>query len=264
MFSPYRTALMTWSVIAVVACGAVSTQATVLNFQEGVSPDGTYAMDATGIRQGSGGSQVNTNYNGSDLLLIGRLNNLPSELNGLMEFNLSAITAAAAGNPIVVNSVQLKLTTATQAGVMRAGETFTLDVHAYGFDIDETTATWNNPGAGDATPGGAFGDLLGQITFDPIVDTDTVQTIGSTAAFVTAVEAALASPSKDLGLYLLSQNTLDLPVGPGGANQFARIIAESDANAAARPQLIVDFTVVPEPGSLTLLGLAGLTLFRRR
>lgn len=45
-----------------------------------------------------------------------------------------------------------------------------------------------------------------------------------------------------------------------------RLTASSteDANAALHPQLIVNYTAIPEPSSMLLLGLGGLVMFRRR
>jgi hypothetical protein len=46
-------------------------------------------------------------------------------------------------------------------------------------------------------------------------------------------------------------------------NRFTASSTE-DANAALHPQLIVNYTAIPEPSSMLLLGFGGLVMFRRR
>lgn len=56
--------------------------------------------------------------------------------------------------------------------------------------------------------------------------------------------------------------TFLIPVEADGGRGYGIASKENSANLA--PTLTVDFTVIPEPASLGLLGLGGLTLLRRR
>lgn len=221
-------------------------EAATINFQEGVSPSGTYNMGATYIRQ----NQADTNQNNDpDVELIaGPTTN--TVIRGLFEFDVSSIPG---GDQI--DSASLVLTThATGVGI---GGTQTFNLHAYGFDVDETAATWNTPDSGGSdVAGGTLGALLSSATFDVTQNSLTV-TFGDSAAFQTAVSNAL---SGDGMLRLILVNSDESITG---SHKFARFQPDNSATPGGRPELIVTHSI-PEPTSLALMGLGGLLIAVRR
>ncbi len=225
-------------------------------FQEGVSPTAAYTHDAVHIRS----NQPTTNQNGAGQIIIGLAATGNERLRGLFEFDVSAIAASDQ-----IDSVSLDLTTlSSSAGINNvggAGALTTFNVYEYGFDFDETTATWNAPAAGDVA-GGTLGTLLTSASFDVEI-TDQKITFDDTAAFRTAVSDALAGDGF-LRLILANNDETNL-----GSHDFARF-ADETAAAASRPRLLVTHSsvvnVIPEPSSLVLWALAvlGLACFGRR
>ena len=258
----HLTLLMT--VVLGLVAWTDTTHAAVLNFQQGVSPTAGYTMQSVTIRQ----NQANTNQNGSEQLIVGILAS-GNDLRALVSYDLSAITTAAAGNPIQINSVQLVLHTFSDPGQKDSdpgAATYELNIYEYGFSFDETTSTWNDPGTGDSTNGGTVTlPSLSSLAFDPTI-TNTDRIIPTTSAFETAVANALASSSNTLNLMLRSANSeaLGSTSNPPGFNQFARLTSNDGTTAGNRPELIVDFTVIPEPGSLVLLAAGGVLMLSRR
>ncbi|WAC19940.1 DNRLRE domain-containing protein [Luteolibacter sp. SL250] len=174
-------------------------------------------------------------------------------LHGFFEFDLSAIEAAAAGNPFTIDSVTLSLRTSSAAGSGATALNFQLSLLGNNLDFDESTVNWTNAPGG---PGGVAGTLLSSESFVPNAVNQT-RTFGSTSAFQSAVADVLANdPDNTIRLFLQTES------GSG----FARFLSDENATESNRPTLTVNYTVVPEPstgialaGGLTLL--AGL---RRR
>ena len=227
-------------------------------FQEGVSPAPAYTHDATYIRSNS----VTTNYNSADQIIVGTTaSGSPDVLRSLLEFDVSAIPASDQ-----IDAVSLVLTTYSTGGLDQGGTSGnpTFNAHAYGFDIDETTATWNAPDAGASdAPGGTLGTLLTSASFD-VTATGQAITFGDTAAFRTAVANALAG---DGFLRLIVAKNDESTVG---THEFARFAADSFATAGDRPELLVTHSTIdreiPEPATLAMLSLAawGLGGYVRR
>lgn len=216
------------------------SQATLISFQEGVSPTGAYTQDAVYIRE----NEADINQNGdTDRELIVGFTNDNTELRGLLEFDISAIPVTDA-----IESVSLGLRTG--GGL---SSSITINLYAYGSDFDEATATWNAPAPGEGTAGGTLGSLLSSATFNPTVAADV--TFDSTPAFQTAVSDALAD---DGFLRLVLARSDDS--GPG-QQRFARFGDETVTTLANRPELTISH--IPEPSTLALWASGGLLLWRR-
>jgi len=190
-------------------------------FQEGVAPTSAYSHDAVYIR--SGFSEDNFNGDSDQELLVG-FTQTPDELRSLLAFDISTIPF---GSQVDKASLVLR-TEAPQGGL---GGTITINVYAYDFDIDETSATWIAPGTGDTTAGGTLGTLLSSATFDATEQSMDV-TFGDSVAFRAAVANALAG---DGSLRFVLARSDSSSTG----NRFARFDDESVATAGNRPELRV-------------------------
>ena len=222
---------------------------TELRFQEGVSPTSAYLADSTHIRSDRATSPQDDDP--GDENIIGRVGS--SAMRGMFEFDLSEIEAQGR----TPTGVQLVMTTlGTDDG--QGPDPLTVDLYQYGFDFVEGSATWNdpdgdgNPATGDTTPGGTFGSALTAASFNP-VPRDQVITFGDTAAFLDAVNAALASPDNTLRLIARASSE------SGSGNHFVRFLDETIAAPQGRPELIVTLapvSVIPEPATMCAVGLA--------
>jgi len=217
-----------------IAFVASLVSAEVTSFQEGVLPTGAYTHDGTYIRSNDGTGNFD---NDPDLeLIVGTTaGGDPDVLRCMLEFDVSAIPASAQ-----IRSVLLVLTTHSNTGLDLGGTDGnpTFNVYAYGFDIDETTATWNAPGAGDPTAGGTLGTLLTSASFD-VTSTGLAVTFGDTHEFRTAVANALTG---DGLLRLIVAKNDESTVG---THEFTRFAADSFAATANRPKLQIEYTDDP-------------------
>lgn len=211
--------------LAIAAAMTVTTQSAVAattSFQQGVSPTAAYVHDATYIRS----ANTATNFNDNGQIIVGPTNG--DVLRGLFEFDISQLPVTE-----MIDTVSLVLTTYSTAGINDvgpAGASTTFNAYAYNFDINETAATWNAPGAGDATPGGASGTLLSSASFDVEITGQTV-TFANTSAFRLALLNAQAGD----GYLRLILRGADETVG---AHNFARL-SDDTVTAANRPALQV-------------------------
>ena len=230
---------------------------TSLSFQEGVSPTPAYVADNTWLRSGTNANTPQDD-DSDDETIVGFSG---TEMRPMFEFDLTEIETAAAGNPFTIDSVQLVV---TSRGDNLGTTPLNLDLHEYEFPFVESLATWNNPdgvAGGDTTPGGTLGAILQSLgVADPsaIGMGDTV-TLADSAAFRTAVENALTAGDNTLRLLLRGDAT--------SGTKFIRFYDETFGTRGFRPGLVVDFTVadvIPEPATLSLLGLGALLALRRR
>ena len=223
--------------------------ATVVSFQQGdlekdgVNITGTYQTDATHIRVAAPDAVYNYgtyNYAGTSSSTDFR--------HLLLGFDVSYLETVAGGSPFTINSVELRLTkyndfegSGSSTFEMRLTDAFS-----------ETNATWNTSG----TAGAQLSNLV----------VDTKAAGGTVYAFtgpnwITAVSNALNDASNTL--YVRGKRQTE----GGGGNYFVQV--QSDEGAAhgidGRPELIVDMTVIPEPGTLGMAAAASLGLiFLRR
>lgn len=239
--------LCTAAVIVVLVAATGVAHAEAISFQEGVSPSETYVTDAAFVRS----DQPDQNE-GDRELLVGRSG---AAYRSLLEFDLTAIETQAGGNPVVIDDVSLVMSHyegdpvdgSINIRVLRLNENFA-----------EGTVTWNSltPDGGDTTA-----TELSALTFNPAVYTD--RTFGTTDNFEAAAADALAN---DPGNFL--RLLLYMPGDTEEGMLFVRLRGDEYITADVRPELIVDFTIIPEPSTFVLaaFGLLGLVVlvWRRR
>ena len=134
---------------------------------------------------------------------------------------------------------------------------YTVELRSVSQSFDETTATWSNTFNGGMTLGGS---ALSSLTMDPEVAAITQHTFASSSALVALVQSA-ADGAQAVNLALLVPS-----VENGGSRVVMRFGADNSSFPleTSRPALTVDYTPVPEPVSLTMLGLGALICRRRR
>ena len=217
-------------------------QGQVLDLPPGFGPpdppdplDGIGAHNSVYIRSGHDNpAYPNTNWNADtdNEVIVGPT--IGDVLRGLIEFDVSEIPASDK-----IDSVSQVLTTLNATPGIGGINTFS--AYAYGFDFDETTATWNAPGSGDTTAGGTFGTLLSSVTFDT-TQQDLTVTFDDTPEFRAALADALAG---DGFLRLILAND-DETVG---AHNFARFADGTPFTSENRlPELLVLHS--PDPATM--------------
>jgi len=183
-------------------------------------------------------------------------------LRALLVFDIAAVLPAGAE----IDAVSLILTPTTPRA--RSGGTLALHRLQREFGEGSSVASMGEGGGGSASPGDAtwthavLGTALwttpgGDFDLTPLATTAaTAAPVGlSSALLVADVQQALDDPSQHFG-WLLKLTDEALP-----AFRFASFQNQS----VSGPQLVIDFTPVPEPGSAALVGLGlGALAARRR
>ncbi|MDA3925035.1 MAG: DNRLRE domain-containing protein [Kiritimatiellae bacterium] len=207
----------------------IMTPATFATFQ---------TVDATYIRSG----YANVNNNDSSQIIVGPTTG--DIIRGLIEFDVSAIPSSDQ-----INSASLFLTTHSSLtginDVGALGDLTAFNVYAYGFDIDETTATWNVPDANaNDGSGGTSGTLLTTASFD-------VEGNGMRVLFddTSAFRAAVAAAADGDGFLRLIVRGADETVG---VHNFARFSDET-VSLINRPELLVTHQYVPRQGTVIVV-----------
>ena len=211
---------------------APDANAAVISFQEGRSPDAAYTIGATYLHSNKATEAQDTDPD--DEVLVGFYNGSNAVFRTLLEFDLTAIETAAGTNAVEIYGVQLLLNTEGDG----AGDDIAITASTYGFDFDETTATWNAPAPGDATAGGTIGTSLSVASFDPTSGSGSDVTFTNSAAFQAAVASALAGDNVMRVVLHQTGGT------PDGDHLYARLFDED--NGANGPELTVDCSL-PEP-----------------
>ncbi|MDB6015893.1 MAG: hypothetical protein JWR19_382 [Pedosphaera sp.] len=184
----------------------------------------------------------------------------------LLEFNIAGSIPTNA----IINSVSLTLNVTAAAS-----QSATFELHPMlaswlegnktgqlGAPATTGEATWNNraaPGTAWGAAGGLAGtDFSATSGGSAFISTGTVLTFGSTSGLVADVQNWLLDPNGDFGWILLGQSESTI--------NTARRFASREDGSGAGPTLIIDYSPVPEPSTLGLLGLAaGIGCwFRRR
>jgi len=257
--------IMRWmGITTVLAAGSLHAGlvTNIVSFQQGdLRVDGSlinsgYQTQVATIRSGTEADNVQA----STSMFIGNTSSGGTPMRGLFGFDLSYIETLAGGNPYTINSVTFKLTTVTANTSFPGASTFS----AFLTDsfADETLATWNNPGSGHSA-GGTIGALLSSISITPTIAGTLQETASFTgASWISAVSNSLAGAGNTLN-FLVKRGTENT-----SANYFWRPADDEYTGTYgvnARPELIVDITVIPEPATLGLLGIGTLlTILLRR
>ena len=199
-------------------------------------------------------NQATTKFGSDTQMLVGDLG-FNSSFHGLARFDLSSIQALGTlGVDYNINSVSLT-GTRTSAGQ----NSLNIILYEYGFDFVEANATWNDPdgdgsgATGDTSVGGTFGTQLTSQTADT---SDVTVTLPDSEAFRAAISGALSEGH--INFLLASEDD-----GSGGSSDFFRF-QQNDGSNTSPLALSVDYTVIPEPATMSLLGLSGVTILLLR
>jgi hypothetical protein len=247
-----------------LAVSASAVQATTITFQQGVGGytgqlDVQVRNDAANLNQSSNSSTNVTGWTGGAT---------PVTLRTLQTWDLSLIPVGA-----TITSATLTMGNRSDTGAS-VDDTNTaidaldplVDLRTISAPITEppvistsTTAgsNWNNTFGGGVTLGGS---VLSSARFDPEVLTlINYNTFASSPAFVAAVQAAVDG-SNLLNLALLLANESG---SSRVAIQFSANIGNlngSNPTVPDRPLLTIEYTEVPEPASLGLVGLCAVVM----
>jgi hypothetical protein len=183
---------------------------------------------------------------------------------GLLRFDLSSVPAGA-----TINSVSLTLSvTRTPSG----GANSLFDVHRVleswgegnnggsgsGTPADANETSWNNrfsPSTPWTTPGGTFSST---ISASRSIAGDGSYTFTSTPGLVSDVQTWVNNSSGNFGWEVISQSENT----PTSIRRFG-----SRTGGGSAPSLLINYTPLPEPGTLALVALGGLGVWfawRRR
>ncbi len=198
---------------------------------------------------------VNNNGGGHNFGISGFANN-GNERRFLVEFDLASIAPGS-----IVNSVSLGLNVIQATSGGGNFQLFRVDtdwgegagVGNQGSGAAAGDATWNESQFGLA---GWTGGVAGGSFFTPLLDEITIDSVGvatfnSSSNFVNAVQDIVDNPSQNFGFIIVGTDA-------GSALRFGSIEGGSASS------LSVDFTAIPEPGSLGILGVLGAVVMLRR
>ncbi|HYE63677.1 MAG TPA: DNRLRE domain-containing protein [Phycisphaerales bacterium] len=205
-------------------------------------------------------SELPTHSNGSGTgLFVG--NTLQGGTRrALISFDLSSIPANATitGASVTLNMVQTA-GGAINIGLHRVTTGWGEGASAgsgQGAPAQPGEATWTHAEFGIAGWGSAGGDFVAGASSSKSVGSSGAYTWSSSVAMVADVQGWLNDPSSNFGWMLIGDAV------NGTAKRFAS--REFSDNELLQPVLNVEYTVVPAPASVALLGVAGLALRRRR
>ena len=236
-------ALAALSTLALAAMAGTAQAATITIGSNGVAGNTNPDVPVHAwIRSDSGGNNPN-----DDFMFVGALNAGGNELRGLFAFDLSSPLLDGA----TINSVTV---TVYQSGTA-TGSTGTSD--NYDLDLTALTGAVTNGATWNSTVG-FYDSTLVSITGDPTtVVENTPFTFNSNTDLVNYVQAALSSDTVQFGLKSDDLEALT------ERNFFAFGNNELQGTVAV-PSITIDYTPVPEPGSLALLALGGISMLQRR
>jgi hypothetical protein len=199
---------------------------------------------------------ANNNIGGETSLWVGGRRQ-GGAARGLLRFDLSSVPAGA-----TINSVTLTLNcTRSPSGgvsslfdlhrVLEAWGEGNNDSGGRGTLADANEATWNNrlaPGTPWTTAGGTFSAT---VSASRSVSGAGAYTFSSTAGLVSDVQTWVNNSSGNFGWELISESE-------GTPTTIRRFGSRTDAVSA--PSLLINYTPVPEPGTLALVAVGGLSL----
>ena len=202
----------------------------------------------------------NNNSNGAGPLFSGRTNTVPAVVlrRALVAFDLTSIPSGSTVDSVTLSLTQLRSRAATAEiyGLHRVSAAWgegTSNGIGQGAAPTPGDATWNfrqfsttNP-LSWTTPGGDFAATSGIATIGTANNT---YTFSSQLGLVADVQNWVNTPASNFGWILMPENETD--------NRDAREFGSRESALNQRPTLTVNFTAVPEPGSLILLGAVAL------
>lgn len=196
-------------------------------------------------------SELGNNSNGGGGLFIGRTNPAGGIRRTLVQFDiLGNIPAGAVIDSVSVSFVQNKIGPGLDANfelrklTRTWGEGSVVGI-GQGAAAGAGDATWNSAANGSTswtTAGGDFGSVSATTGFS---STNTTYTFSSTSALIADVQNWLNNPSTNFGW--LIKATDEVAVN-------ARELGSREGPANQRPSLVINYTVVPEPASIGLMG----------
>lgn len=200
--------------------------------------------------------------NGIGPTMFAGKNNRNERRRALMFFDLSMIPAGA-----TINSVELTLSmTQTSGGAIDVA------VHQLLASFGEGSSNGGEPGgsgvaatSGDATWRHRFfdGTLWGTAGGDFNAAASASRSVGAIGSYswsgsglAADVQSWVDSPASNFGWVMLGNEAVN-----GAAKRFA---TREDPRPDFQPRLVIDYTVVPAPASLALIGAVGAWASRRR
>lgn len=243
--------LLCFFAISLVAVSVLHSQTIVSNFQQGVSPDGSFTHEATYIREG----QQTTNLNGEDFIVGYNGSGSALRMRAIFSWDLSE----GFGPGLTFEDISLTLTVGSGSSNAIIMDIFELTP---GGNVNntflESEATWNNYAAGTPwnTAGGDFGStVLSSANSSGRTSTGDKVTFASTPDFVAAAQSAY-DDGRMFQFIIVSQTETS-------ANLMR--FDDNTSSAANRPLLTV--TAIPEPSTyaaIFALSALGLVILRRR
>lgn len=202
----------------------------------------------------------NDNSNGAGPLFSGRTNTSPAVVlrRALVAFDLTGIPSGSTVDSVTFSLTQVKSRAATAEiyGLHRVSAAWgegTSSGIGQGAAPTPGDATWNfrqfstTTPLSWTTPGGDFAATSGIATIGTANNT---YSFSSQLGLVADVQNWVNTPASNFGWILMPENETD--------NRDAREFGSRESALNQRPTLTVNFTAVPEPGSLVLLGAVAL------
>jgi hypothetical protein len=245
---------------ALLAAVAANAGGATISFQQGTA---SYAGSTdTWIR--SDPPNTGANNGAVTSAVIGSLVN-PGDTRYLIEWDLSGILVASGGQPVTIDSANLKLVLSASFPANSGDPSLVLE--QYGFDI-AGVSSWDDPdgdgnaATGDLTDGGTIGTNLVPAATYAFSTTSITPIFLTSPAFVLALETAANAPipADRIIRFMLREINPEFTIRDTRgifSNEWSGTGTASNPIAAnGRPILSVEYSIVPEPSAFILGGMA--------